>query len=138
MYYQCSENKGPEQLRGYREADLRLCFRMGKNPVFSRRGSNLDGFFFQPIPSRHENGVMKEITATSDYSFYHNSILTNKTAVPAHHTQMSVELDCYHDYTFEISAVNEIGAGDRVSKFNIPRVRHGKLCSYGNSSLGFY
>ena len=28
MYYRCSENKGAEQLRGYREADLRLCFRI--------------------------------------------------------------------------------------------------------------
>ena len=28
MYYPCSENKGADQLRGYREADLRLCFRI--------------------------------------------------------------------------------------------------------------
>ena len=27
------------QLRGYREADLRLCFHIRKNPVFSRCGS---------------------------------------------------------------------------------------------------
>ena len=39
MYSPCSENKGADQLRGYREADLRLCFRIWKNPVFSRRGS---------------------------------------------------------------------------------------------------
>ena len=26
MYYPCSENKGADQLRGYREADLRLVF----------------------------------------------------------------------------------------------------------------
>ena len=39
MYYPCSENKGADHLRGYREADLRLCFRIGKNPVFSRCGS---------------------------------------------------------------------------------------------------
>ena len=42
MYYPCSENKGADQLRGYREADLRLCFRLGKNPVFSRCGSIYD------------------------------------------------------------------------------------------------
>ena len=41
MYYPSRENKGADQLRGYREADLRLCFRICKNPVFSRRGSNL-------------------------------------------------------------------------------------------------
>ena len=39
MYYQCSENKDAYQLRGYREADLRLCFRICRKPVFSRRGS---------------------------------------------------------------------------------------------------
>ena len=28
MYYLSRENKGADQLRGYREADLRLCFRI--------------------------------------------------------------------------------------------------------------
>ena len=32
LYYPYSENKGADQLRGYREADLRLCFRIYKNP----------------------------------------------------------------------------------------------------------
>ena len=31
----CSENKGADQLRGYREADLCLCFRICKTLVFS-------------------------------------------------------------------------------------------------------
>ena len=31
----CSEDKGADQLRGYREADLRLCFGICKKPVFS-------------------------------------------------------------------------------------------------------
>ena len=31
LYYPCSENKGADQLRGYREADLRLCFRICKS-----------------------------------------------------------------------------------------------------------
>ena len=44
MYYPSSENTGADQLRGYREADLRLCFRIGNYPVFSRRGS------YVPIP----------------------------------------------------------------------------------------
>ena len=39
MYYPCSENKGADQLRGYREADLHLCFCIYKKPVFSQRGS---------------------------------------------------------------------------------------------------
>ena len=40
MYYPCSKNKDADQLRGYREADLRLCFRPCKLLVFSRTGSN--------------------------------------------------------------------------------------------------
>ena len=35
LYYPCSENKDADQLRGYREADLRLCFRICKKLVFS-------------------------------------------------------------------------------------------------------
>ena len=31
LYYLCSENKGADQLRGYREADLHLCFRICKS-----------------------------------------------------------------------------------------------------------
>ena len=49
MYYPCSENKGADQLLGYREADLLLCFCICKKTVFSRCGSfNLinDGFMF--------------------------------------------------------------------------------------------
>ena len=43
LYYPYGENKGADQLRdhreGDREADLRLCFRIYKKPVFSQRGS---------------------------------------------------------------------------------------------------
>ena len=35
VYYPYSENQGADQLRGYREADLRLCFRICKTLVFS-------------------------------------------------------------------------------------------------------
>ena len=31
MYYLCSKSKGADQLRGHREADLRLCFHICKN-----------------------------------------------------------------------------------------------------------
>ena len=34
LNYLCSENKGADQLRGYCEADLRLCFRICKTLVF--------------------------------------------------------------------------------------------------------
>ena len=34
LYYPSSENKGADQLRGYRETDLRLCFRLCRLLVF--------------------------------------------------------------------------------------------------------
>ena len=39
LYYPCSENKGADQLRGYREADLRLCFRICKMLVCGADGA---------------------------------------------------------------------------------------------------
>ena len=39
LYYPSNENKGADQLRGYREADLRLCFRICRLLVFPRGGS---------------------------------------------------------------------------------------------------
>ena len=51
LYYLCSENKGADQLRGYREADLLLCFHICKKPVFSRRGSDdKNSIFFLLFP----------------------------------------------------------------------------------------
>ena len=41
LYYPSSENKGADQLRGYREADLRLCFRICRLLVFPWGGSNI-------------------------------------------------------------------------------------------------
>ena len=41
LYYPCSENKGADQLRGYRETDLRLFFSHMQKPVSSRRGSDV-------------------------------------------------------------------------------------------------
>ena len=35
LYYLCSEDKGADQLCSYCTANLRLCFRIGKSPVFS-------------------------------------------------------------------------------------------------------
>ena len=41
LYYPSCENKGADQLRGYREADLRLCFRLCRLLVFPWGGSNV-------------------------------------------------------------------------------------------------
>ena len=45
MYYPSSENKGADQLRGYREADLRLCFRLCKLLDFPWGGSFMKAYF---------------------------------------------------------------------------------------------
>ena len=42
MYYPSSEIKGADKLRGYREADLRLCFRLCGLLVFPWGGSNVN------------------------------------------------------------------------------------------------
>ena len=47
MYYPCSENKGADQLRGYREADLRLCFRICRLLVFPCGGSFIDRHIYK-------------------------------------------------------------------------------------------
>ena len=39
FYYPGSKNKGADQLRSYNAADLRLCYRICKKPVFSQQGS---------------------------------------------------------------------------------------------------
>ena len=57
MYYPCSENKGADQLRGYREADLRLCFRLCRLLVFPWGGSfiypNQHVFYIRPFCILH-------------------------------------------------------------------------------------
>ena len=50
LYYRSSENKGADQLRGYSEADLRLCFRLCRLLVFPWGGS-IDCF---------KNGILKK------------------------------------------------------------------------------
>ena len=51
------ENKDADQLRGNREADLRLCFRICKKPIFSRRGS----FGSKVYIKEKENRRLREI-----------------------------------------------------------------------------
>ena len=63
LYYPSSENKGTHQLCSYCTADLRFCFQIGKNPVFSWRGSYDKSemeiiltelpFFSSPEPKAH-------------------------------------------------------------------------------------
>ena len=54
LYYPSSENKDADQLRGYREADLRPCCRICKLLVFSRGGSMVTNMLIAP-PSKKRN-----------------------------------------------------------------------------------
>ena len=65
MYYPCSENKGADQLRGYREADLRLCFRICKKPVFSQRGSFSANIFEKTFLSKIDDVISSSINLLS-------------------------------------------------------------------------
>ena len=56
MYYPCSENKGADQLRGNREADLRLCFRICKK----RLSHNEVHFQKTVLLQRMDNCLMSE------------------------------------------------------------------------------
>ena len=47
--YPSSENKGADQLCSYCEADLRLCFCIGKNRVFSWHSSTIVHFVLKPL-----------------------------------------------------------------------------------------
>ena len=64
VYFLCSENRGADQLRGYREADLLLCFRICKKPVFSRRGSfiNLNSYKHTKLKPVEYSGEEIQIT----------------------------------------------------------------------------
>ena len=46
LNYLYSENKGADQIRGNREADLRLCLRICLKPGFSCRGSYITDIMF--------------------------------------------------------------------------------------------
>ena len=54
MYYPCSENKGADQLCGYHEADLRLCFGICKKQFFFMT-RHIYGYLFQ----KHLNNLNK-------------------------------------------------------------------------------
>ena len=82
MYYPCSENKGADQLCGYREADLRLCFRLCRLLVFPCGGSFTNmhslidisghfGLFFFRFPNYtflNDQSISKSAGLSSRYS----------------------------------------------------------------------
>ena len=72
LYYPCSENKGADQLRGNCEADLRLCFRICKTPVFSQRGSNVY------YPCKTPGSFCRSVYFSYIIRIFHTSPIGNK------------------------------------------------------------
>ena len=58
LYYPCSENKGADQLRGYREADLRLCFAYAER-WFSHNAAHI--IFVQILITRTHKGLYESM-----------------------------------------------------------------------------
>ena len=69
LYYICGENKGADQLRGNREADLRLCFRICKTLVFLCRDSNDLHLCFGIYAKSRFSHYMAEIILSHQPSF---------------------------------------------------------------------
>ena len=61
MYSPSSENKGADQLRGYCEADLRLCFRLGRFLVFPCGGSYVTKYFGDILASNFVKILQKNM-----------------------------------------------------------------------------
>ena len=57
------QKKGTDQLRSYSEADLRLCFCIGKNLVLSRRGSCIIIIIIRVIKFVLDNSRMNNISS---------------------------------------------------------------------------
>ena len=63
-YYPCSENKCADQLRGYREAALRLCFRICRLLVVLCSGSY--NMFFVAIQNKKKNLSVRQLSLRSN------------------------------------------------------------------------
>ena len=64
LYYPCSENKGTDQLRGYRAADLRLCF-----SHMQKAGFLMTWLIYKPLG---DNMIKSPITQTCQCNIQRN------------------------------------------------------------------
>ena len=77
MYYPCSENKGADQLCGYHEADLRLCFSHMQFVGFLTRRLIYVGFYEELTNTNLAEAVL---TSTHNLCF---GLEIRKTAYPS-------------------------------------------------------
>ena len=81
MYYPSSENKGADQLRRYREADLRLCFRPCRLLVFPCGGSNSINAKVITLKTKMNNMDTKFATNEKACDFVAKEFENNKTEI---------------------------------------------------------
>ena len=67
MYYPGSENKGADQLRGYREADLRLCFRIYAKSRFSHDAAQV---MLRNLSDPLREGAVSRVMRKSAFCIY--------------------------------------------------------------------
>ena len=102
LYYPCSENKDADQLRGYREADLRLCFRIcgflitrliyeGSSALPQGTAQILAGF--QPLISVVQDKYTKMICTPSKNQISFNQSETFQSSRRNISYTMSIETD---------------------------------------------
>ena len=79
MYYPCSENKGADQFRSYREADLQLCFCLCKLLVFSCSGSIINNStykIFLKHRGKYANASYCSFVAKINYTIFKMEVVT--------------------------------------------------------------
>ena len=86
MYYPCSENKGADQFHSNREADLRLCFRICKNPVFSRHSTYVKSRFIHDTvhPLFCSNNMGKSVIKSSKVLLSNSRFNTDSFLINCH------------------------------------------------------
>ena len=94
MYFLISENKGADQLRGYRKADLRLCFRICRLLVFTCSGSyeiliSSAVLFFLSFEAGNEDAVSEDYQEDDEIPLQVPSLVVSTEDI---NTDLDVEL----------------------------------------------
>ena len=116
MYYPSSENKGADQLRDYREADLRLCFCICRLLVFPWDGSNDDLY----SEKHHLKELFKEMQFVAFFIFH-----MEKTRM-----QVKNDLRCLRQIMYQCTAQPHYNAPHYSAVFNTTRPGHGSQIDY--------
>ena len=84
LYYTCSENKGADQLRVCREADLRLCFRLCRLLIFPCSGSIMKRLYYSRNVNKGTDLLCHYCTADLRLGFAYAKSLFSHDAAQIH------------------------------------------------------